>query len=1167
MKVLSFSKGTFRRFFLVLVPSILLAFLLLVPSSPALGAPVWRIDSLANSTVAPGGTLDFFVKAVNVGDQPMDGSPITVTATLPNGMVAVSGSMVDRSTGVSHPCFDGRDGISPIAGASSVVCSTSHATPPPPSGNLEALNLTVRANSPAGVTLTTAFSVAGGGSASASTVDPTLVSSTPPAFGIDAFDGGTTDANGQPDTQAGDHPYAAGVSLDFNTLTNPIPILGEVWPVEVVKDVHTDLPPGLVGDPTAAAQCTLPELSNAKVGSSFETLPLCPPESQVGTTLVGLRGVQGGTASGNVVGPLPVFNLVPPPGVPAQFGFDVFGSVVVLNGTVRPGDYGISVNAVNIPEALAIVGTDVTLWGDPADPSHTPERACSGSDYPADGGPTCASHAPAKPFLRNPTVCTTPDRLATSVQADSWAHPGVFTPPVSFEPHESPGYPWPREDWGAPVGTSGCDAVPFAPSFQAAASSNEADSPSGLDVAVSMPQQGLSEPGKVSEADLKKVVVRLPEGVTVNPAAANGQGACSPAQVGLGSEAAPECPDDSKIGTVQLESPLLGKHDSEGEPLIDSGGHPVLETLNGSIYLATPFDNPFGSLLALYLVVEDAERGVVVKEAGHVFANEQTGQLETVFDNDPQLPFEHLRVKLFGGPNAPLRTPSACGEYATQASFAPWSGTTPVPASSPLKIEAGPEGAPCPANGLFAPRFAAGTQSPVAGHTSPFVLRLTREDTDQAFGSIDTSLPEGLTGYLKSVARCSDQALAAVSAAPGSGRTQEASPSCPAGSLLGGVTVKVGAGPDPFPVDSGRVYLAGAYQGAPFSLAIVTPAVAGPFDLGSVLVRAGIYVDPDTAKVTVKSGPLPTILQGILLDIRSLEVNVDRPGFILNPTSCDPMSIAAVVRSTQGVTANVSQRFQAAECRGLAFHPSFRVSTTGKTSKASGASLSVNVATHEGATNGGVRGESNIARVDVQLPVVLPARLPTLQKACTAAQFDTNPAGCPEDSFVGTAVAQTPILASALSGPAILVSHGGEAFPDLVVLLQGEGVQIDLTGHTQIKKGITYSHFETVPDAPVSSFDLTLPQGPHGVLTTDIPGRNLCTTTKTVLVTKRVTRRVNGHNRKVTVKAKKAVAAPLLMPTTITAQNGAVIHQNTKIAVTGCAKAKAVKHKIKQRRK
>jgi hypothetical protein len=258
----------------------------------------------------------------------------------------------------------------------------------------------------------------------------------------------------------------------------------------------------------------------------------------------------------------------------------------------------------------------------------------------------------------------------------------------------------------------------------------------------------------------------------------------------------------------------------------------------------------------------------------------------------------------------------------------------------------------------------------------------------------------------------------------------------------------------------------------------------------------------------------------------------------------------------------VSSRFQVGECASLAFKPKFSASTAGKTSKANGASFHVHLASNEGPHGTGA-GESNIAKVDVQLPVALPARLTTLQKACTAAQFASNPAGCPAASFVGTAIARTPILASPLSGPAILVSHGGQAFPDLVLVLQGEGVRLNLTGHTQIKKGITFSHFETVPDAPVASFDLTLPQGPHSALTTDVPGRNLCTNTRTVTVTKRVTRRVHGHNRKVGIKAKKAVAASLLMPTTLTAQNGAVIHQNTKIAVTGCA---AVKSKAKKKR-
>jgi hypothetical protein len=495
--------------------------------------------------------------------------------------------------------------------------------------------------------------------------------------------------------------------------------------------------------------------------------------------------------------------------------------------------------------------------------------------------------------------------------------------------------------------------------------------------------------------------------------------------------------------------------------------------------------------------------------------------------------------------------PSACRSYTTQSVFTGWNGKV-VDTTSTFTISGDGNGGPCPAP-KFAPGFTAGTQNPIAGGFSPFGMQLTRTDDDNEFSALSSlSLPPGLLANVSSIkTRCTIE--------------QADAHACPADSHIGEVTTGAGAGTNPFYV-GGDVYLTGPYKGNPFGIAVIVHAVAGPFDLGYVVVKGAIQIHDD-GSVTVATDPFPTILQGIPLQVRDIRVNLDRSGFTFNPTSCNPMSINGTVLSTDNRQAGVSSRFQVGECANLTFKPRFSASTAGKTSKANGASFRVHLASNEGPHGTGSAGESNIAKVDVQLPVSLPARLTTLQKACTAAQFASNPAGCPPASFVGSATAHTPILASPLVGPAILVSHGGQAFPDLVLVLQGEGVRLNLTGHTQIKKGITFSHFETVPDAPVASFDLTLPQGPHSALTTDVPGRNLCTNTRTVTVTKRVTRRVHGHNRKVTVKAKKAVSASLLMPTTLTAQNGAVIHQNTKIAVAGCAKRKVAKHAAKGKRR
>jgi hypothetical protein len=973
-------------------------------------------------------------------------------------------------------------------------------------------------------------------------------------FGVQAFDGQVTagpapsplpDPDNPADpanfasayTQAGGHPYALSVQIRLNR--DPNPLYGAIWPPAPVKDILVDSPAGLVGNPTVVAHCRTDELVGPGGGST-----VCPVGSQVGwatdilpVCFITCSAVQTPSAGA-------VYSMVAPPNVAARFGFVVANTIVLLDAQLHKrsdGEYVVSLNAKQIGEGLPLLGSVVTLWGTPADPSHDFQRACPGQSYPVglgNFGPHCASGDTPRPFLTLPTSCRGP--LTTTMRTDSWFDPGHFET-ASFTSHLPPGLPdpifnsleipiVPPDRWGAPQGTTGCDQVPFDPEFSARPSTLASPGPSGWAFDLTIPQDNLDDPNAIAQGHLKKAVVTLPEGVRVSPSSADGLGACSPAQIALNSDADPTCPDSSKIGSLTVDTPLL------------------TAPLTGSVYVATPYDNPSGSLIALYFVAKGP--GVLLKLSGSASPDPKTGRLSATFDDIPQQPFSHLHIEFFGGSRASLSNPPRCGTYTTSAVMTSWSGKT-VTSNSSFATSHDGKGTPCPP-AQFAPKFIAGTSTlsentPVGGAFSPFNLQLQRTDDDSEFNSLSSlSLPPGLLADVGSVSvRCTE--------------VQADAHACPVESHIGTVNVGAGAGPDPFYVP-GDVYLTGPYKGNPFGIAVIVHAQAGPFDLGYVVVKGAIQIHDD-GSVTVATDPFPAILQGIPLQVRDVRVNLDRPGFTFNPTSCNPMSIDGTVLSTDNQHAGVSSRFQVSECANLAFKPSFTVSTAGKTSKADGASLRVHLATHQGPTSPSASGESNIAKVDVQLPVTLPARLPTLQKACTAAQFATDPAGCPVGSFVGTAIAHTPILKSPLSGPAILVSHGGQAFPDLVLVLQGEGVRINLTGHTQIKKGITFNHFETVPDAPVSSFDLTLPAGPHGVLTTDVPGRNLCATTRTVTVTKRVTRRVHGHTRRVTVKAKKAVAAPLLMPTTMTAQNGAVIHQNTKIAVTGCA---AVKTKAKK---
>jgi hypothetical protein len=550
----------------------------------------------------------------------------------------------------------------------------------------------------------------------------------------------------------------------------------------------------------------------------------------------------------------------------------------------------------------------------------------------------------------------------------------------------------------------------------------------------------------------------------------------------------------------------------------------------------------------MYIVVRNRERGIVVRLKGRIEADPVTGRLTTTFLNNPQVPFSKFTLKLRQGATSPLVSPPVCGLYTAQADLTPWSApSSPQHVfSPPFAIETGIGGGPCPSGGVppFHPGLTAGTLNNSAGAYSPMDIRITRNDGEQEITRFSSILPPGLTAKLAGIPFCPDANIEAAKHVTGA--QEETTPSCPAASEIGHSLVGAGVG-TVLAYTPGKVYMAGPYNGAPFSIVAITSAKVGPFDLGTVVVREALEINPETAVVTVDakaSDPIPHIIKGIVIHVRDIRVYIDRSQFMINPTNCNPLSFAATVTGAGADPANpadqspvtINTPFQLANCQNLAFKPIFKVSTSGKTSRANGASLTAKLTY----PNAPVGTQANIRSVKVDLPKQLPSRLTTLQKACTAAQFNTNPAGCPVASVVGHAKAITPILPVPLEGPAYFVSHGGEAFPSLIVVLQGYGVRLDLVGSTFIsRKGITSSTFKTVPDAPVGSFELTLPQGPHSVLAANLPkGRhNLC-------------------------------GQKLTMPTDITAQNGAEIKQNTKIAVTGCPKVKAKKvtkrHKAKK---
>jgi hypothetical protein len=502
-----------------------------------------------------------------------------------------------------------------------------------------------------------------------------------------------------------------------------------------------------------------------------------------------------------------------------------------------------------------------------------------------------------------------------------------------------------------------------------------------------------------------------------------------------------------------------------------------------------------------------------VKLPGKVSLNQATGQIEATFENTPQLAFEDAELHFFGGERAPLATPAHCGAYTTNATFTPWSGGEPVKSQSSFQITSGPGGSPCPGGTLpFGPSLTAGTTNINAGSFSQLNTTIGREDGQQNIQSVQLHMPAGLSGILTGVKLCAE--------------AQASAGTCGQESLIGHTVVSVGLGGDPFSVTGGEVFLTEGYEGAPFGLSIVNPAVAGPFNLGKVIVRAKIEVDPHTAELTITtdgSGPyaIPHILDGIPLEIKHVNVTIDRPGFTFNPTDCNPMAVTGSVGSAEGASAPVQVPFQVTNCASLKFAPKFNVSTSGKTSKAKGASLTAKLS-YPVAAQG---TQANIARVKVDLPKQLPSRLTTLQKACTNAQFELNPADCPSESKIGYATVTTPLLPVALSGPAIFVSHGGEAFPSLTMVLQGYGVTIDLVGTTFISKaGVTSTTFKTVPDVPFNTFVLTLPEGKFSALAAN---GELCT-------------------------------SKLAMPTEFLAQNGMKINESTPVSVTGCAKAKVL---------
>jgi uncharacterized repeat protein (TIGR01451 family) len=1037
-----------------------------LPAAASTPSAAWTIESVSEPTnLAPGSTEDLYaITVTNSGGAPANGAvePVTITDTLPPGLTATAITGVDSKQSTIGTCV-----------LATLACSYNSTVG---IGDVLTIYITVSVSNSAPSSVTNTATVSGGATSDATVRDATAISSSPAGFGAQSFAASANNADGSPDTQAGDHPYAATTTFTLNTIPGPG---GSLQPAENLRDTVLDLPAGFIGDPLAVPRCRR------------DQFPTCPLDSQVGEATItsGSGGIKGGLGPSSFQAP--VYDIVPQAGAAADLGFNLLTGQVRIEGSVRTGgDYGVTVTSSHVTEAAPTIRASVTLWGVPGDASYNAKRGYRCSPAACSGGEQ-ASNVPPTAFLTNPTFCGPP--LATTLSVDSWQSPGLFSSPA---PAVSP----------APTG---CGRLAFNPSIRLTPESSQPDTPTGVAVDLSIPQT--DTPDTLATPQLKDATVTLPQGLALSPSAADGLAGCSDAQISLSSAGSGSCPPASRIAPVQVHTPLLD--------------HP----LPGAVYLGTPLcapctntDAQSGRMLRLFIEVNDPASGVIVKLPGTVSADPATGRLTASFKNSPQLPFDDLQLRFKGGSRAPLATPSTCGTFTTTSDLSPW--------SAPFTPDATPSSAfdivGCGDPSLFAPSFTAGTTNAQAGAFTPFTLTFSRQDADQQLAGLTVTLPPGLLAKLAGIPLCSDADASAGT--------------CPAASRIGNVSTGAGSGTHPFYLP-GQVFLTGPYNGGPYGLAVQVPAIAGPFNLGTVVVRQSLRIDPRDADVTAVSDPLPRILDGVPLQIRTVSVTLDRPAFTLNPTSCDPMRIDATLTSVGGVEGPVGSRFQVGGCASLPFKPGLSATTQAKTSKAAGASLTVKVAQRA--------GEAAIRRVELTLPAVLPARLTTLQKACTQAQFNTNPAGCPPASLVGSATAITPLLGVPLTGPAYLVSHGGAAFPDVVFLLQGGGIQIDLVGRTDIKRGVTYSRFDTVPDAPLSWFTATLPEGPHSVLAAH---GDLCKPTKTVTVKMRVVQRRHGRIIRATKRVRRVVPAPLSIPTTLVGQNGAAVRQTTRIAVGGC---------------
>jgi hypothetical protein len=992
--------------------------------------PAWNVTQVNTPTnLAPGSTGVYGIQVTNLSREPSAGE-IRVKVDLPDGLTAYIPSPPDSPIAAGDNYF----WVCPDAeSSSSFTCIYGEALvgPVPPYETVKSLTINVRASSDAGGVKEGRLTVSGGGAETdAETVTRTTFSDVAAEFGIDRFAGGAYGADGRAARQAGGHPNLATEIL-FSTRTNANGVPG---PSMNVNETYVDLPAGLIANPRAVPVCPT-RLLEAGQGRS-----LCPPDTAVGYAQIFITADR--TAA------VPVYNTEPAIGFPARLAFNFYDGIINIEPTVRAGtDYGVTARVSRANQSVPVPGFRLALWALPADPAHDAQR----------GGPGPTARVP---FTTAPTACTG-QPLKTTLTAFPWGDASMVRS-ASFD-----------RDFldGSVITTEGCDKVGFTPSVEASPTSSVADSPSGLDVTLTSPQD-LENPDGFAKAHLRDVDVTLPEGVSVNPGSADGLQACSDEQLGLGNDRSPSCPDGAKIGEITATTPLLEK------------------SLSGRAYLRTQAsDDPeSGDMFRMAIVVEDKLRGILVKLPGSIRINRETGQIKASFKDNPQLPVSEISLKLKSGSRAPLATPAACGARSIAVGLSSWAGHR-VDQSLGFAVD-------CPGAQGFAPALTAGSTNPLAGSHTEFVFRAERPDRQEVVNGVQAVLSTGLLAKLKGVPQCTS--------------AQAEAGNCAAASRVGTATVGAGPGSNPYYLTGQPVYLGGPYKGAPFSLAVIARAAAGPFDLGTVIVRQALRIDPISAQVTVDSDPLPTIVKGVPLRLRSVEVKVDRPGFMLNPTSCEAKTITATFSAPSGATAGASNRFQASDCASLDLKPSLALSLSGKGQTTDGKHPAITASLTQ------KPGQANLKKVRVALPLSLALDPDNANGLCEFVDGSKATPTCPKSSIVGSVTATTPILDEPLTGPVYFVKNvrkdpksGREirTLPKLVIPLTGQnGVKLTLTGTSDVEDEQLVTTFDNIPDAPVSSFKLSIIGGKGGILT--VSGADICKSTQIA------SQQVDGQNNK-----------------------------------------------------